>query len=520
MLRPVALLLGAWLAVSGPLAALELTPEEAAGKRVFQQGISASGDEISARVGLGSGMLLPASAVPCASCHGNDGRGRPEGGIRPPDITWQRLTTPYGQTLANGRSYPAYDAAAFGRAIGEGVDPAGNPLDPAMPRFVLSMRDQANLIAYLKRLQDERDPGIEQGVLRIGTLLPSSGPLAGVAETVAGVLNGGIESINEAGGIHGRRLELVVADPGADRLGAEAALRRLLDEEQVFALVAPLAPALGDGLGALLEPRKVPLLGVQSLFGASEDSPMVFEPLPGVREQILVLGNYASSELSRYGSDALVAYPLDDSQESLARNLAERLRGQGWSSVRLQGYRSGGPGAELAQEPVESVFFLGSAADFSGLAESFREAGQTPYLFAASTQVAGALARLPERFNGHLLLAYPFVPGDWTPAGTQALQAIRQRSGLDGRYAVMQVASYCSLMLLSEGLKRAGRDLSREKLVQALEGLQGFATGLTPPLGFGPGQRVGMDGAHVVEVDIVEQRFRPVGPLIRLDTPL
>ncbi|MCY1436308.1 Periplasmic binding protein [compost metagenome] len=247
---------------------------------------------------------------------------------------------------------------------------------------------------------------------------------------------------------------------------------------------------------------------------------MVFEPLPGVREQILVLGNYASSELSRYGSDALVAYPLDDSQESLARNLAERLRGQGWSSVRLQGYRSGGPGAELAQEPVESVFFLGSAADFSGLAESFREAGQTPYLFAASTQVAGALARLPERFNGHLLLAYPFVPGDWTPAGTQALQAIRQRSGLDGRYAVMQVASYCSLMLLSEGLKRAGRDLSREKLVQALEGLQGFATGLTPPLGFGPGQRVGMDGAHVVEVDIVEQRFRPVGPLIRLDTPL
>ncbi|MNO80842.1 hypothetical protein D3C76_720620 [compost metagenome] len=56
--------------------------------------------------------------------------------------------------------------------------------------------------------------------------------------------------------------------------------------------------------------------------------------------------------------------------------------------------------------------------------------------------------------------------------------------------------------------------------MQALEGLQGFATGLTPPLGFGPGQRVGMDGAHVVEVDIVEQRFRPVGPLIRLDTPL
>ncbi|MCY1186773.1 hypothetical protein D9M73_276820 [compost metagenome] len=83
----------------------------------------------------------------------------------------------------------------------------------------------------------------------------------------------------------------------------------------------------------------------------------------------------------------------------------------------------------------------------------------------------------------------------------------------------MQVASYCSLLLLSEGLKRAGRELSREKLVRALEGLQGIDTGLTPQLGFGPGQRVGLEGAHVVEVDLAEQRFRPVGPLMKLDSP-
>ncbi|MCY1391500.1 Periplasmic binding protein [compost metagenome] len=518
MLRRIALLLGAWLACAGPLAAVELSPGEAAGQRLFQEGLSASGDDITARVGA-AGMLLSASAVPCASCHGNDGRGRPEGGTQPPDITWQRLTTSYGQTLANGRSYPAYDAVSFGRAVEEGVDPGGNHLDPAMPRFVLSLVDRNNLIAYLKRLEDMRDPGVEANTLRIGTLLPSSGPLAAMAQTVKGVLDGGIDAINEAGGIHGRRLQLLVVDPGIDRESAEQALRGLLDDERVFALIAPLAPALGDGLGPMLEERKVPLLGVLSMFGGVGDSPMIFEPLPGVREQLLVLGNFASADLMRYGGDALIAYPQGNPQESLAQNLAGRLRGQGWSNVRLQGYQPGEPTDELAQTSPESVFFLGNGADFSALAESFRAAGQTPYLFAASTQVASALGRLPERFNGHLYLAYPFLPDDWTTDGAAALQTIRQRSGLDSRYAVMQVASYCSLLLLSEGLKRAGRELSREKLVRALEGLQGIDTGLTPQLGFGPGQRVGLEGAHVVEVDLAEQRFRPVGPLMKLDSP-
>ena len=41
------------------------------------------------------------------------------------------------------------------------------------------------------------------------------------------------------------------------------------------------------------------------------------------------------------------------------------------------------------------------------------------------------------------------------------------------------------MMLFSEGMKQAGRDASREKLVSALEGLHDFDTGLTPLISFG-----------------------------------
>src|SRR5690554_4781571 len=103
VMRAFAVCLVGWLlAWPGWLAAIELSPAEAAGKRIYQQGRSDSGNDIAALVGAAD-IPMPASFLPCSSCHGADGAGRPEGGVRPPAITWQRLTVPYGQHT-NGRS--------------------------------------------------------------------------------------------------------------------------------------------------------------------------------------------------------------------------------------------------------------------------------------------------------------------------------------------------------------------------------------------------------------------------------
>ncbi|MCY1508823.1 Periplasmic binding protein [compost metagenome] len=512
-MRTASLCVAALLALGpGLAAALQLSAEEAAGKRIFLEGVSASGGEIHARVGA-AGTTLPASALPCGSCHGADGRGRPEGGVRPPDITWRRLSTPYGQAL-NGRVYPAYDEASLARAIVEGRDPAGNRLDPAMPRFVLSPRDLRDLAAYLRRLEDDRDPGLASDRLGLGTLLPTSGPLAGLGRTVEAMLRGGLAQINDAGGIHGRRLELRVVDSGGDAASAEAALRQLLDDDQVFALVAPLAPALDGRFGALLEGSRVPLLGPLSPYGAGESSPLVFEVLPGLREQLLALGRFASRDLDPAAGEALILFPRDAGVAALAERLAERLRAQGWARVRRQDY-AGVPGAP-AGPPPSALFFLGGETDFAALAQDLQRAGQHPYLLAVSTQVAGSALRLPAEFSGRLFLAYPFVPGDWSAEGVAALTQVRTQAGLDEQHMLLQIGAFSAVQLLGEGLRQAGRDVSRERLVKALEGLHGFRTGLTPPLEFGPGQRVGAAGAHIVGVDIAARRFRPVGDYIRL----
>lgn len=63
------------LGVSHAAQALDLTAAELAGKRLYREGLSSSDAQVSARVGAAD-MLVPASVVPCGSCHGADGLGR------------------------------------------------------------------------------------------------------------------------------------------------------------------------------------------------------------------------------------------------------------------------------------------------------------------------------------------------------------------------------------------------------------------------------------------------------------
>src|SRR6266403_1968586 len=95
-------------------------------------------------------VRVPASVMPCAGCHGRDGRGKPEGGVTPPNITWDNLTKPYGMTREDGRKRITYTGALLKQAILMGVDPGGVKLQAAMPRYSFTQSDFADLLAYLR----------------------------------------------------------------------------------------------------------------------------------------------------------------------------------------------------------------------------------------------------------------------------------------------------------------------------------------------------------------------------------
>lgn len=499
----------------------DLNAQERAGRAIYEQGRSSFGDAFGGRIGMGW-QSMPGDAVRCANCHGPDGLGRPEGGVRPPNITWSELTRAYGHTHDNGRSHPKFDEAALKRAITAGVDPAGNALDGTMPRFDISGRDLDALVAYLKKLEQRHDPGVAAGTLRLGTLVPSAGAFAEAGRAVQGILRAYLGRINEGGGIYGRRLELVVAEYG-DPEDARRKLRELAQHGDVFALVAPFAVGIEDDLVAIAGEAHLPVVGPLALFGDDPHvaNPFVFHLLSGVGELAEVLAMRASADPEVPTKPAVLLHPDDARGIAVADAVQEQLAGHGWTHVSRIAFRPGGFDAAgvvraLDSRGAQTAFLLGPGADVRALAAAAVDAGHVPLLLVPGPLASRAVLDLPRALDKRVLLAYPTIPADQKPEALREYAKLFRSGALARGHQTLQVPAYSSAVVLVETLKRIGRDASREKLVAALESLQDFETGLVPAVSFNARRRIGALGGYVVVPDLEAKSFRAVGGFVRL----
>ncbi len=195
-----------------PQTAQPHTASERRGKEIYLRGPSPSGREITGRIGE---IDVPASTVSCAGCHGLRGEGKTEGGVTAGNLTWPHLSKPYGHTHPTGRKHGPFNESSFIRAVVNGIDSDGNDLLVVMPRYKLSAEDMADLIAYVKRIDTDLDPGLTDTSIRIGLVLPSQGAFADVSAAMKDVFTAYFDNLNERGGIFSRKIDLRVADAGA-----------------------------------------------------------------------------------------------------------------------------------------------------------------------------------------------------------------------------------------------------------------------------------------------------------------
>lgn len=121
------------------------------GERIYFTATSNSGQPIIAEMGR---MVMSNPMMACVDCHGPDGRGGTVwmmmGSFEAPDIRYKTLTTEaHGE---EGEEHPSYTDELIRRAITQGLDPAGEPLEFPMPRWRMSESDLEDLLDYLKSL--------------------------------------------------------------------------------------------------------------------------------------------------------------------------------------------------------------------------------------------------------------------------------------------------------------------------------------------------------------------------------
>jgi ABC-type branched-subunit amino acid transport system substrate-binding protein len=446
------------------------------GRQIYLEGTSPSGGEIIA-VMSDAGVEVPASAVPCGGCHGRDGKGRPEGGVAPSDLTWTALTKPYGVTHPSGRKHPPYDVKLLKRAISLGLDPAGNTLQVAMPRFRMSLKDMEDLVAYLQKLGTGSDPGVSDTAVRVGVVLPpSSGALSGMGKAIRAALTARFASVNREGGIYGRQIEPRFFDAPAPADQRKAWTADFLQREDVFAGLAPFFAGADAEMASLFQEKQIPAVGAFTLY-PKEAFPLnryVFYLLPGIEAQGQALARFAKA----------AGWPAPRTLRSSSATPEELKR--------------------LAAARADPVIFLGSGPEAVAFLKAADRLGWHPRFLATGAADDDSLFSAPAAFDGKLFLALPSSPEG---PGPETMASYRALGSLPADNVSAQWSALASADVLVEALRRAGRDLSREKLVDQLETLRSFATGFAPPITYSPTRRLGARGAYVVRLDLRQKKL-------------
>jgi len=106
----------------------------------------------------------------------------------------------------------------------------------------------------------QNDPGITDQTIKIGMFSPLSGNSMAYGFDVVNAAKMYYDKINKEGGIHGRKVELVIEDSRCNANDLLAAVKKLTEQDKVFALNGGSCSAAVVGAREYVERARIPLI--------------------------------------------------------------------------------------------------------------------------------------------------------------------------------------------------------------------------------------------------------------------
>jgi ABC-type branched-subunit amino acid transport system substrate-binding protein len=487
----------------GTLAGAEpIEPAAAArGKEIYVNGVDASGAQIKCVTGE-QATEVPAAILKCVSCHGKDGRGKPEAGIFPSNIRWSELAKPYSLTTQSGRKRPPYSERLLVRAVTMGLDAGGNRLQTTMPRYHLSHQQATDLVAYLKELDQEQDPGVTDDAIVLGVVLPPESTSAGMNRAVRETLTAAFDALNREGGVYGRKL--LCRFTSAQGENGAAAFESFIEREQPFALLESYIAGDERKIAAIIERRRIPIIQPITLSTGvrPRSARYVFYLSSGTEGQCSALLKFAM-EREEMGTARSLLIVHDGLVEEFVQELAKSPLVQRVSRVRvIRTDEMDDWPSFLGESNPKAVFWLASSRTLGDFLAGAERAKIYPLLLAPSALVGQQIYQAPKGFAKRIFLSFPILPGDQSAEGRAEFHRLAASGHFSEGELATRISALSAAKLLIEALRKAGRDVTREKLVAMCEQFYELNLGQMRPVSFGPDRRVGTTGAHVAGVDL------------------
>jgi ABC-type branched-subunit amino acid transport system substrate-binding protein len=326
-----------------------------------------------------------------------------------------------------------------------------------------------------------QQPGVSADRILLGQAAVFTGPAAQLGIQMRNGIKSYFDFVNEKGGVHGRKLELVSEDDKYEPAVATTASQALIEKHKVFALMGYVGTPTGVAHLKVTTAAKVPLVG---MFTGAE---VLREPMS--RYVFHVRASYydetdkiVEQVVSTGGKKIAVFYQADAYGEAgrMGTEIALKKRG-------LQIHSNGTVerntvAVEKAVETIQAsepdaVVMIGAYTACAEFIRQMKKAGSGAQFYNVSFVGSAALAKALDK-EGVGVAISQVVPFPWATGVpvVKEYQALAKKAGFaDYNFSAMEGFLVAKVMV--EGLRRAGKNLTREGFVDTMEKMQDVDVG-------------------------------------------
>jgi branched-chain amino acid transport system substrate-binding protein len=322
--------------------------------------------------------------------------------------------------------------------------------------------------------------GITPTEIVVGTHQDLSGPIKGWGVPVSNGMKMAVEEINAAGGIQGRKIKLIVEDSGYDPKKAVLASQKMVERDKIFAMIGPMgSPTVLAAQDVLFD------AGVLQLFPlTAAEFTFKFDPAkPQERLKFNNLLPYVESTRAalKYMVEAknskkpCIMHQDDEYGKNVLDGFTQQLEAMKVTPASITSYKRGASdfSAQVAKMKSDGcdLVLLGTVIreTIGAMGEAKKLGWDVTFLGATPTNVIEIPALGKDVVEGLYAAALFEIPYEDTAKGKVKDWLVNYKKEFGADANTQAIIGYNAMMTFAHYANKAGKDLSGQKMLDALE---------------------------------------------------
>ncbi len=350
--------------------------------------------------------------------------------------------------------------------------------------------------------------GVTDKEIVLGTIQDLSGPVAMLGEHFRQGMQMRFDEVNDAGGVYGRKVRMIVEDSGWDTKKGVLAARKLIDKDDAFALI--------NVLGSSIAVATIPLAlekNVLSLFPAAPVS-VAYEPLSPYKYAIdmpydlqVPIGVRYLAKSAGYKKVGVI-YQDDDFGKEVVKGLATAAEELAMPICERASFRRGSTDfasqvARIRQADCDAVVIGGSTRETIGIMSEAQKLDWKPGFLVTASAYSAQLHKLGgsvvEGLYATVYFPHPYEEGA-SPRLAAWIKSYKERFKADP--SPFSVSGYLKADLIVRAAEKVGPKLTADAMAKALNDfvyLDGEMFGV-PPIRFKSDDHLGMRTLRITQI--------------------